>query len=49
MDEITRLEIELDALLRELLTKDPNAVLRVMKCLEQASIPVVWPKLSLAS
>lgn len=44
MDEITRLEIELDSVLRELLIKDPNAVLRVMKCLEQASLPVVWLK-----
>lgn len=48
MDEITRLEIELDSVLRELLQKDPNAVMRVMRALEQASLPVVWPKLQLA-
>lgn len=48
MDEVTRLENELNALLRELLDKDPDAVLRVMLCLQQASIPVVWPKLDLA-
>lgn len=48
MDEITRLEIELDAVLRELLEKDPNAVLRVLLTLQQASLPVVWPKINLA-
>lgn len=48
MDEVTRLEAELDSVLRELLIKDPDAVLRVLLCLQQASLPVVWPNLKLA-
>ena len=48
MDEIDRLEAELLAAMRELLIRDSNAVVRVMKCLEQASVPIVWPKLKIA-
>lgn len=48
MDEVTRLEIELQSLLKELLIKDPDAVLRVLLCLQQAGLPTVWPKLELA-
>lgn len=49
MDEITRLEIELLSTMKELLVKDPDAVLRVMLCLQQAGLPTVWPKLELVA
>lgn len=41
MDEITRLEIELDAVLRELLEQDPNGIQRVLIRLKTACAPTV--------
>ncbi len=47
MDEVDRLETELLAVMKELLEKDPDAVLRVLLCLQQAGLPTCWPKLQM--